>query len=264
MSGARAIVSALTVAALLGGRATFAAMVVALAAVALVDLSGLLGRALGRPIIVAAFLPAVALPAAVAVAPETTGWRQISTYVLVGLIGAFVLTLVFGRRSGVVDALGGTLFAGVTIGLGASGLLLLRALPDGFRWAVAFLGLVAAAEAGSSLGEQLRRRESVLLGRADMPAVVAVVVVPAVVVAVVGVLVWLLLSPPVTPTLALLLGAAALVGAVSAGWLERTLAAEAGLAEGARERIGDGLVVGVLAAALFTAPVAFVLAATLA
>lgn len=134
-----------TLAALVAGRVPFAVVVVVLSVGLLADFSGLLARAGPRPVTLAAAVPGIGLPAAVAVRPET-GWTAVPDFAAAGVLAAFVIVLVFGRRRDVTAALGGSALAGLVVGLGATGLLLLRALPDGFRWVLGVLAVVAAVD----------------------------------------------------------------------------------------------------------------------
>lgn len=131
--------------ALFVGRLPFAVVVVAAGAVLLADLAGALSAAGTRPVTLAAALPAVGLPAAAAATPGA-GWVTLPDVVAVATLGAFVLVLLFGRRRGVTAALGATALAGLVIGLGATGLLLLRELPDGVTWVLGVLAVVVVVD----------------------------------------------------------------------------------------------------------------------
>lgn len=141
-----AVMGALTVAALVAGQASFAIVVVTVAIVLLADFAALMSSVGSRPVVLAAALPATGIPVAVAIAPSS-GWTLLPVLVASGVLGAFVLVLAFGRRRAVTAALGATALTGLIIGLGAGGLLLLRALPEGFRWALGVL-LVAVVVDG--------------------------------------------------------------------------------------------------------------------
>lgn len=134
-----------TVIALVAGPRPFAILVVILAALLLVDLSSVLGSAGPRPVVPAAAVPAVGLPALVALRPEQ-GWTATPDLVAGGVLAAFLAMLVFGRRHDVTDVLGATALAGLVVGLGAGGLLLLRSLPDGFRWVLGVVLVVVVVE----------------------------------------------------------------------------------------------------------------------
>lgn len=131
--------------ALFAGQAPFAVVVVAAGAVLLVDVAAALSESGARPVTVAAGLPAIVLPIATLATPGA-GWSMLPDFVAAGTLGAFALVLVFGRRRGVTAALGATALAGLTVGLGATGLLLLRDLPDGVPWVLGVLVVVVAVD----------------------------------------------------------------------------------------------------------------------
>lgn len=145
-NAAAAVLGAVFLGALALGPTAFAAAVVACSAVLLVDLAAALARTGPRPITIAAAIPAIALPAAIAVRPGI-GWNAVPSFVAGGILAAFLAALVFGRRQEVTAALGSTAVVGCVVGLGASGLLLLRALPQGVHWTLGVVLLVAAVNA---------------------------------------------------------------------------------------------------------------------
>jgi hypothetical protein len=144
--GSIAVALTLLVAAMLGAVA-FAVVTIALAGLVLLDLSGALAQAGARPVVLAAAVPGLALPIVVA-ATDLDGWTSIADYFALMLLLAFALVIVFGRREGVTAAVGATALTALVAGLGGVGLLLLRALPDGFRWVAGVAVLTVAAELG--------------------------------------------------------------------------------------------------------------------
>lgn len=276
------------VAALLIGPVALAVFVVAVGAVALADLTGLLGRSGSRPVLPAALVPGVALPAVIAMevtgepaasgltAAGAWGWERIPEVFAVAVVLGFALVLVFGRRSGATAGLGATMVASLVVGLGTSSLLLLRALPDGFRWVAALLALVLAADLATPLGTMLRSASvrnrdfdaygyeelaSVDDGNGPRPVGVTAMVVAVVLV---GAAAYALLAPPIGPLTAALLAMIVLFAAVAGAHLTWGLTAEAEASGKQRAGLGDGLVFGLVDTALIAAPAAYVLAVAMA
>jgi CDP-diglyceride synthetase len=263
--------------ALVAGPTAFTILVIALAVVVLVDLAVLLGRAGARPVLPAAVVPGVVLPAMVAtdvVGDPAAGWDRIPGAFAVALLLGFALVLVFGRRAGAVLGLAGTAVASLLVGLGASGVILLRGLPDGFAWVLALLLLVAAADgAGPLLRAVLARmepsdgadpglsREEALAGQV-LAGQALVGIVPALVaVALVSLGLGLLFGSPLEPLVLVLLSLVAVVAALGGGFLQRALALEAGVSPDALvPRIGNGIIFGALDALLIAGPAAYVMA----
>lgn len=255
---ARAIASGVlgvaVLAALLAGPGFFGAVVLAVAVLLVLDLSGVLARSGSRPVVLAALVPGAGMPAAVAFRPGV-GWDEIPVFFAVTLGLVFLLVLVFGRRQGVTAGVGATFVVALVVGLGSTGFLLLLELADGFRWVLGLLALVAAADAGAPLGQRALRGRAGGLEAAARPlgSLVAVVLAAAVVA-------WTL-DPPFTPLAAALIGGVALVAAVGGEDLGRSLAIEAGTVGRRRRRLlGHGLVVGAAGTVLLAAPAAYVLA----
>lgn len=143
---AAAVLGVVFLATLAVGPGAFAAAVVGASIVLLIDLADALARTGPRPITVAAAIPGIVLPAAIAVRPGT-GWDAVPAFMAAGVLAAFLGALVFGRRRDVTAALGATALVGCVVGLGASGLLLLRSLPQGVHWLLGVVLLVAAVNA---------------------------------------------------------------------------------------------------------------------
>jgi hypothetical protein len=248
---------------LLAGAGWFAAAVVAVAAATLVDLGGLFARAGARPVLVAAAIPAVGLPVAVALDPETA-WDRLPAFVAAGFLAAVLLVLVFGRRRTVTAGLGATMAVALLVGLGAACLLLLLALPDGLRWVLGVGVVVAAADVSAAVPLRVlddRRARADAFGDPPDSAGWLLGLLPLVAVAAAVALVTLALDPPLALRSAALLGLVALVAAVGGAQVHRSLAAEAGVAlVDDRVRLGGGLVFSVVDAALLAAPAAYVLA----
>jgi hypothetical protein len=260
--------------ALLAGTTAFAVLVLALAVALLVDLSALLGAAGARPILPVALVPGLVLPAMVAadvVADPAAGWDRIPGAFAVALLLGFALVLVFGRRNGAVAGLAATATVSLLVGLGASGILLLRGLPDGALWVAAVLALVLAADGAAPLLRRLAGARDDLpdLDDPDLqePAFVTdpaalEAVLPAVgAVVLVGAVLALAIGDPLTPLVVVLLALVAVVAALGGAHLHRALCEEGGADPDAPEpRVGGGLVLGALDAVVIAAPAAYVLA----
>jgi sulfur-carrier protein len=241
-----ATVPLVLVAALLAGRGWFAAGVVIVACWVLLDAVEVLAAAAGRPVLLAAALPAVGLPLAVVFRPDS-GWEHVPGWVAASFLLASALMLAFGRRRNVAAGLGATLTAGLLVGLGAAGLLLLRALPSGFRWVLALLVLVAAADLAAGLAGRLLGIQPVLgavVGAAGAGAVTT-----------------LALRPPLDAVAGLMLAITAVVAAVGGGEAHRALARESGRdPEQPGLLPGGGGPLGLADGVLLAAPVAYLVA----
>lgn len=261
-----AVVTALAVGALLLGQLAFVVFVVALAAVALVDLCALLGAGGARPVLPVAAIPGVVLPVLIAVDLDpVTGWERLPGVFAVTVLVGFALVLAT-RRAAPLNVLGATFAAGLMVGLGASGLLLVRALPDGFRWVGAFGLLAVVADNAGPLTRRVSSRG--ISGEADLtvddPATEAPldsVVATLVAVAVAGAGAFVAIGPPLTPWSTAMIGLVAAVAALGGAYLQRTLEAEAGLhPDHPPARLGGGVVFGVVDALFLGAPAVYVLA----
>jgi hypothetical protein len=259
--------TALALGALLVGPVVFTVLVLALAVVALVDLGVLLGAAGARPVLPVALVPGLVLPAMVAVdvgADPAAGWDRIPGAFAIAFLAGFALVLLFGRRGGAVMGLAATAMAGLLVGLGASALLLLRGLPAGFRWVLALGVLVVAADAASPLLRAVRARRQTdddLDLEPDRASAALDGVAPALLAAALaaGALV-LVMGEPLEPLTVGLLAVVAVVSALGGAYLQRALAAEAGVEAATEARIGGGLVFGTVDAMVIAAPAAYVLA----
>jgi hypothetical protein len=256
--------AALAVGALVLGPLAFAVLVLAVAVAVLVDLSLLLAAAGARPVLPVALVPGLVLPAMVAgdVAVDPgAGWDRLPGAYAAALLGAFVLVLVFGRRGGAVAGLGSTAIAALLVGLGASGLILLRGLPSGTTWVLVVVGLVVAADGAGPLARAVlsRRASDDVLLPPGLPQVAPALVAVAVVVG----LLAALLDAPFEPVVLAGLGLVAVVAALGGAELHRVLVAEAGVG-GGDGRVGEGLLLGVVDATAIAAPAAYVLARAVA
>lgn len=218
------VVGALLVAAVVAPEPAFGVTVTVLAVGVFVDFAARLSRTGVRPITVAAAVPGIGLPAASA-ARGMSGWTALPDFVVGGALAAFVAVLVFRRRD-VTAALGRTALVGLTVGVGATGLLLLRELPDGVGWAA---GTVAAL----SLVELVRQ----LAGARAGPLAVGLVTVAGALVTG-GVL--LLTVDPFALTSAAAVAAVALLAGATAGLLRQALDEAELAAAGAGPVPGDG------------------------
>lgn len=249
-NAAAGVLGVVFLATLAAGPTTFAVATVALSIVLLADLADALAVTGPRPVTLAAAIPGIGLPAVIAVEPGV-GWEGVPDFVAGGVLAAFVAVLVFGRRRGVTAALGATALAGVVVGLGASGVLLLRSLPDGVHWVLGVVLLVTVVNGVRTYGAI--RAKPVPAGAATVA--VALLGAGALVVAA---------APPFTLASATGIAAVALL-AVAAADLLREAITDAGGAEGdtvatppARRR--PGLFVSAALPVLLAAPAAFALA----
>lgn len=237
-------------AALVAGPGAFTALVVAAAVAVLLDLSGLLSRSSGRPVLLAALLPAAVLPL-VAAADPALAWQRVPAFVATMLVGGFGLVLLSGRRAGVTAGLAATCLAGLLVGLGATSLLLLRALPDGFRWALALLSLVAVPAAAGAAVRLLCGEHGAVLGIRVLSA------------GVVGGALVGSLDPPIAPIAGAALTAVGLLALIGAELLGESLLAGA-QGRGARPGPGRGLLLDAAGGWLLAAPGAYLLARAVA
>lgn len=257
--------------ALLLGQLAFTVLVLALAAAVLLDLSVLVAGAGARPVIPVALVPGLVLPAMVAAdvsASPDAGWDRIPGAFAVAFLLGFVLVLVFGRRGGAVAGLGATAMVSLLVGLGACGLLLLRGLPDGFRWILGLAVLTVAADVAGPAVRRFRQRSydedpGLLLDHSTaplegvMPALVAA--------ALTGGALVVLLAPPLSGLIMVMLVLIAVVAALGGAFLQRTLSAEAGTdPDDPGGRLGEGVLVGAVDALMLAAPAAYVLARSVA
>jgi CDP-diglyceride synthetase len=259
----------LALGALFLGATAFAVLVLAVSVAALGAVSRLLARPGARPVLPVALIPGLILPAMIAgdvAGDPSAGWDRIPGAFAVAVLAGFALVLLFGRRGGAVAGLAGTATASLLVGLGASGLILLRGLPDGTTWVLAVLALLVAADGAGPLVRRLQARRDAddpdeidLLAPAPiplagvLPALVAVAIVAGILVAA--------LEPPFEPLIVALLAVVAVVAALGGGYLHRALSLEAGLRpHEAEPRVGEGLLLGVVDAAAIAAPAAYVLA----
>lgn len=256
--------------ALLAGTLAFTVLVLVLAVAVLVDLSVLLGRGGARPVLPVALIPGLVLPALVAVdvaRDPAAGWDRIPGAFAVAFLAAFVLVLVFGRRGGAVVGLSATAMVSLVVGLGATGLLLLRGLPDGFRWVLALGLLVGAADVAAPLVGAVRRRalrdgEPAFAIVDDEAAAPLDGVLPGLLAAAaVGAILLFAIGEPLEPLIILLLAVVAVVGALGGAHLQRALSAEAGVdPDRVALRAGEGVLFGAVDAMLLAAPAAYVVA----
>ncbi|MEX2622036.1 MAG: hypothetical protein WD250_17635 [Egibacteraceae bacterium] len=244
-----AVTGLAAVIALVAGPRPFAVVVVVLAVLLLVDLSSVLGSAGPRPVVLAAAIPAVGLPALVALRPEQ-GWTATPDLVAGGVLATFLAMLAFGRRHDVTDVLGATALAGLVVGLGAGGLLLLRSLPDGFRWVLGVVLAVVVVEVA----------RQVATARMDATAGAGATVAAAFVT---GGLLLTVGAPPFTLTSTAGVTAVALVATAAAGLVREALddALAAWRADGgAGLPRGAGVLTTVALPVLLAAPAAYALA----
>lgn len=252
-----------TFAALLSGATALATVVVVVAAVVLVDFCLLLAGARARPALLVAVLAGVALPIVVAFDPDQ-GWARLPFAFAASLLLGFMLLLVFGRRRGVVAGLGATMLAALVVGLGASSIVLLRALPDGFRWVLALLVLVLAADLTPALVSLVRSRRRTDEAADDPDEEALVIPLDAVLpgillVAATAAALVPLLDPPLTWLTVALLALVSLIAALGGSYMHRALLVEAGLPLRGSRSV-RGALTGIADSVLLAAPAAYVIA----
>lgn len=142
--------AAVLAAGLVVGSTAFGAAVALAALVLGVEACTLLAGAGPRPIVPAALLLAAGLPAAAVARPPTIGWTALPLVVALGVVSAFVLGIAF-RRRGLVTVVGATMTAGLLVGLGSGGLVLLHLAPEGLRWVVGAVACIVAIDAARAL-----------------------------------------------------------------------------------------------------------------
>lgn len=233
------------VVALLAGPQALAAATVAASVATLLELSVLFRRAGDRPVLLAALLPAVAMPLA-ALRDPTEAWERIPVLVALTVLAAFVLLVVSRRRRRVTAALAATCVAGVTVGVGATCLVLLRARPEGLRWCLSLVLLLALPVVAGSVAEAV-------VGRGAVTLATRVIVLGAVAGALAAAF-----DPPVGVPAAAVLAVVAAVATPAA----RVLAGPEAVAV-RRPRVGGGAVVTGCGAGLLAAPGAYLLARAL-
>jgi sulfur-carrier protein len=244
-----AALGALALAALVGGPTPFAVFVVVAAGAVMLDAVGLFARSGARPVVAAAG-SGIALPFAVAVDPDA-GLRLFPTLVTGMVILACCLVLWSGRGVGAATRLGATIVIGLLVGMGASSLLLLRHIPQGFRWLLGLAVLVAVTDV---TGVALRRW-------AVIPSTWLEIAVPFAAAALACVGVWRMLAPPFEPITAMRFGLVGLLASVCGTRLEFSLGFEAGIQlTGAPPRLGEGRILASADALLLAAPAAYLLA----
>lgn len=245
-----ALLGAGALAALAAGPVPFAVLVVVVAGAVVLDAAGLFARAGARPVVVAAAAPGFVLPLTVAVDPNA-GLRLLPALTVGMLLLACCLILGFGRRVGAVAGLGATAVTGLMVGVGASSLLLLRHIPQGFRWLLGLGLLVAVADLA---GIALRRW-------AVVPSAWPEIAVPLLAATAVAGGLGQVLVPPFEPVTAMRFGLVGLLASVCADRLELSLGFEAGIQlGGAPPRLGEGRILASVDALLLAAPAAYLLA----
>ena len=231
--GGLAVLATVTLPAGLG---PFGLLVALLAAVVLVELSDTLGRGGARPVLPAAAIPALGVPLAAILAPDGA-WEWLPVFLAGMLLAGFALLLA-GRRDRVTEALAATCLAGTVIGLGAGSLVLLRALPGGYAWALATVLLTVVPATVVWTARELTGQPSRVARAAGL---VAVGVIGGVLIAV---------YDPLLPP-------AVVIGLAVIGW------ATSGLARALQPGIVDeaaGVLLPLLSGCLLAAPAAYLLA----
>lgn len=226
-----------------GGGTAFAVAVVIFALYALGYGALVLGHSGQRPLLPAAAIAGVGLPVAAAWWPSS-GWEMVPGAVAAMVLGAFAVTILSRRRRGVASAIGVTLALGLLVGVGSSGLLLLRSAPRGFRWTVTALVLVLAPHAAGAVA-----RRGLRPGDAEAVRVITAGAVAGGVLAFVG--------PPLTPPVVAVLAVLALGASYAAAVFGQVLVAMAAAAPG---QAGLGWTIDWLAAVLLAAPMHYLVA----
>lgn len=245
-----AVVAAAGLVADMRGAGAFWVVVVSVGALVLVDLVRLLTLAGSRPVVPAALVGGVGLPVAAGLRPDA-GWEAVGAFTAGAFLLACLLVLLFGRRRRVVEGLSSTVLVGLMVGLGATSLIVLRALPDGHRWVLGLGLVVVAADCGPPLLTAALRRGRPA-GRAPRPDLArAVLALVAALVA--GVVVAAVLRPPFGVLTAAGFAVVAAVASLTGEGLHRVLLTEAGdggALGGAFLAVADGIALAAPAAYL--------------
>lgn len=225
----------------LRGAGVFWVLVVAVAAIVLVDLARLLTLAGSRPVLPAALVGGIGLPVAAGLWPDA-GWEAVGAFTAGAFLLACLLVLLFGRRRRVVEGLSSTVLVGLMVGLGATSLIVLRSLPDGHRWVLGLGLVVVAADCGPPLLTTALRRGRPA-ARAPRPGLArGVLALLAALLA--GVVVAVVLRPPFGVLTAAGFALVAAVASLTGEGLHRLLLTEAGdggALGGAFVAVADGI-----------------------
>lgn len=241
--GAPLAALALLVATVAGGGRGFGVAVIAAAAVALWQLSEALDATGPRPVVAAAAVAGLGAPLRV-VLDRRAGLDAIPGLVAAMLLTGFLVVMIAGRRQDVARTMSGTLLAGLLVGLGAAGLLLLRASAAGARWTVGLLLLVVLPEA---VAVAARRWRELSTTAAEAARLVTAGAVGGALIAAAG--------SPLTPAVTAGMVAVSMAALYAAALLHRVVLAESAAAD----RVTSSALRPIVAV-LLAAPVVFLLA----
>ena len=225
-----------------GGR-PFGIAVILAAAVALWQLSEALDATGPRPVLAASAVAGLGAPLRVVV-DRRVGMDAIPVLVAAMLLAGFVAVMVSGRRQDVVRTMSGTVLAGLLVGLGGAGLLLLRASAAGVRWTVGLLLLIVAPEA---VAVAARRWREMSTTAAEAARVITAGALAGALIAAAG--------RPLTPAVTAAMVAVTLGALYASSLLHRVVLAESAAADRAVSAALRPVV-----AVLLAAPVVFLLA----
>ena len=218
-----------------GGR-VFGLAVVVMAALALLVFGAALDAAGPRPVLAAAAVAGLGIPIRLVLQPQEH-FEPVPALLSAMVLTAFGLLIISRRRSDITAAVGATVVCGLVVGLGAGGLILLRSVQHGFRWALAVVLLTLLPEVGAVVAQ--RRRPGVAgIGQAARIVLLAAVAGGLLAAA----------NPPVTLVVGVAAALMCTAAAYAAVQLEQAVAAEAAGRRSAGAR-GIRWVGGVLLAA---------------
>lgn len=122
----------------LAGQRAFGLCVASLAVLALADVTLVLRSDGMAAVVPAAAVPGIGAPA-LAVSQPDIAVARFPWFAAAGIITAFMIALIVGRRRDVSAAIAGTCLAALFVGLGTTALITLHAGAAGVRWTVGFL-----------------------------------------------------------------------------------------------------------------------------
>ena len=198
----------------MGGR-VFGSAVVLLAAVALLGFATAFAAAGPRPVLAGAGVAGLGIPLRLVLTPQDQ-FEPVPALLSAMVLVAFGLLIVSGRRSDITTALGATAVCGLVVGLGAGGLILLRSVQHGFRWALAVVVLTLIPEVAAALAPRVRPG---ITGVAQAARVVLIAAITG------GLLAAA--NPPMTPAAGIATAVICAAAAYAAAQLEQAVAAEA-------------------------------------
>lgn len=218
-----------------GGR-LFGITVLIAAVIALVALATAVDATGPRPIVAASAIAALGVPVRLVI-DQRVRLDAVPPLVAAMVVGAFVLSMISGRRADVARVLSATSFCGLIVALGAAGLLLLRDARGGLRWTLGLLLLIVVPELAALVAARVRGMS--LTGR-EAVRIVAAAAVGGALLAIAG--------RPLTPAVTAGMVALSLGAMYAAALLHRVIHAESAAGDQAA-RLGLRPTVSLLLAA---------------